>query len=153
MCYGKADFSACITLVFSVTWSFRNHSNVQIQCLKSIYSYYQCWKHLYLFKPWYSYLKFKRTCLFLNIVNVFFDKCNTFLPSKSINLFPKIHRIYTEYVWVVLHISDMVIQWHFCLHFRNFPLSEMNPDPRTSVWEAQFLLTDKLPLEAFDASR
>ncbi len=25
---GKSEFSAVITLVFSVTWSFRNHSNM-----------------------------------------------------------------------------------------------------------------------------
>ncbi len=29
-CDGKAEFSAAITPVFSVTWSFRNHSNIPI---------------------------------------------------------------------------------------------------------------------------
>ncbi len=33
-----------ITPVFSVTWSFRNHSNMLICCSRSIYDYYQCWK-------------------------------------------------------------------------------------------------------------
>ncbi len=27
-CYGKAVFSAAVTPVFSVTWSFRNHSDL-----------------------------------------------------------------------------------------------------------------------------
>jgi len=32
-----------ITPVFSVTWSFRNHSNMLISCSRNI-SHYQCWK-------------------------------------------------------------------------------------------------------------
>ncbi len=34
-CVGKAKFSAAITPVFSVTWSFRNHSNMLICCSKN----------------------------------------------------------------------------------------------------------------------
>ncbi len=33
-----------ITPVFSVTWSFRNQSNMLICCSRNIYYYYQCWK-------------------------------------------------------------------------------------------------------------
>ncbi len=48
-----------ITQVFSVTWSFRNHSNLLIWCSRNI-SYYQCWKHLccliFSDKWWYMYL-------------------------------------------------------------------------------------------------
>ncbi len=40
---GKAEFSAVITPVFSVTWSFRNHSNMLIWCSLNISYYYQCW--------------------------------------------------------------------------------------------------------------
>ncbi len=31
-CDGKAEFSAVVTPIFSVTWSFRNHSNMLICC-------------------------------------------------------------------------------------------------------------------------
>ncbi len=37
-----------ITPVFSVTWSFRNHSNMLICCSKNIFYCYQCLKHLKL---------------------------------------------------------------------------------------------------------
>jgi len=32
--------------VFSVTWSFRNLSNMLICCTRKISYYYQCWKQL-----------------------------------------------------------------------------------------------------------
>ncbi len=35
-CDDKAEFSAAITPVFSVTWCFRNHSNLQICCSSNI---------------------------------------------------------------------------------------------------------------------
>ncbi len=35
-----------ITQVFSVTWSFRNHSNMLICCSRNISSHYQYWKWL-----------------------------------------------------------------------------------------------------------
>jgi len=35
--------------VFSVTWSFRNHSNMMIWCFCYISDYYQCWK-----QPWHA---------------------------------------------------------------------------------------------------
>jgi len=38
----KADFLADITPVFSVTWSFRNHSDILIFCSRNISYYYQC---------------------------------------------------------------------------------------------------------------
>ncbi len=37
---------AAITPVFSVTWFFRNHSNMLIWSPKNIYFCYQCWKQL-----------------------------------------------------------------------------------------------------------
>jgi len=37
---GNAEFSAFLL----VTWSFRNHSDMLMCCLRNIY--YQCWKHL-----------------------------------------------------------------------------------------------------------
>ncbi len=39
----KADWIfSIISPVFSVTWSFRNHSNILMWCLTNIYCYYQC---------------------------------------------------------------------------------------------------------------
>ncbi len=38
--------SSIITPVFSVTWFFRNHSNILICCSRNISYYYQCWKQL-----------------------------------------------------------------------------------------------------------
>ncbi len=35
-CDGKGEFSAVITPVFSVTWSFRNHSNMLIWLLSML---------------------------------------------------------------------------------------------------------------------
>ncbi len=45
---------------FTVTWSFRNHSNLIIWCSRNIpYYYYQCWKEfccqIFLWKLWYIY--------------------------------------------------------------------------------------------------
>jgi len=51
----KAVFSA--SLVFSVTWSFRNHSNV-IWCSRNISYYCQCWKQLrFIFSLWYTFFQ------------------------------------------------------------------------------------------------
>ncbi len=56
-CVGKAEFSAAITSAFSVTWSFRNPSNMLICCSRNIY--YHCWKQLFclilLRKLWYNF--------------------------------------------------------------------------------------------------
>ncbi len=35
-----------ITPVFSVTWFYKNHSNMLICCSRNISYYYQCWKQL-----------------------------------------------------------------------------------------------------------
>ncbi len=55
--------------VFSVTWSFRNHSNMLILCSRNVY-YYHSWKQLCcLMFLWQKYLinrKFKRTALIRN---------------------------------------------------------------------------------------
>ncbi len=45
----KATFSKAIIPVFSVTWPFRNHSNMIICCSRNISDYYQYWKHLSCF--------------------------------------------------------------------------------------------------------
>ncbi len=101
-CDAKLNFSI-ITPVFSVTWSFRNHSYILIWCSRNI-SYYQCWKQLccfILWKPWYvlmlwSTVKFKITALIwnrnCNIIIVFtvtFDQHNISWLNKSNNFFTK----------------------------------------------------------------
>ncbi len=45
----KNRIFSVITSVFSVTWSFRNHSNMLIYCSRNISDYYQCWKQFLLF--------------------------------------------------------------------------------------------------------
>ncbi len=65
----KADFS--VPLVFSVTWPFRNHYNMQISCSKNISYYKQCWTvvlHTF-FQGFYILLiniKLKRTAFIWN---------------------------------------------------------------------------------------
>ncbi len=44
-CDGKAEFSAAITPVFSVTWSFRKHSNILICCSIMSSGYYYIVEH------------------------------------------------------------------------------------------------------------
>ncbi len=47
-CDAKQNF-IIITLNFSVTWSFRNQSNILICCSDMYYYYYQCYKQLCCF--------------------------------------------------------------------------------------------------------
>jgi len=39
-------YLSVITAVFSVRWSFRNHSNMLIWCSRNVSYYYQCWNQL-----------------------------------------------------------------------------------------------------------
>jgi len=56
--YHKSWIFSIITPVFSVTWSFRNQSNVMIWCSRNIF-YYQCWKQLCcLIFLWIFFLRF-----------------------------------------------------------------------------------------------
>ncbi len=90
-----------ITPVFSVTWSFRNHSNMLICCSRNISDYYQCWKQLCCFIFWWKpkCILFFRILwwiesskeqhlfeigIFCNIINAFtvtFDQFNASLMS------------------------------------------------------------------------
>ncbi len=94
-----------ITPVFSITWSFRNHSNMLICCSINISYYYQCWKQLccliLLVKPWYFVLSgffegtVQKNSLYLkqNVIHVFtitFDQFKASLLNKDINFFQKI---------------------------------------------------------------
>ncbi len=72
----KADWIfSIISPVFSVTWSFRNHSNILMWCLTNIYCYYQClillccliflWKPLRIFfQHCFMNRKFKRETIY-----------------------------------------------------------------------------------------
>ncbi len=62
-CDGKAEFSAAVTAVFSITWSFRNHTNTLIWCSRNI----SCWKQLCsIFTGFLINRKFKRTAFIWN---------------------------------------------------------------------------------------
>ncbi len=82
-CDSNAEYSVVITLVFSVTWSFRNHSNMLIWCKT--------------FLKTSVLLNLKKKSLFeieifCNIINVFtltFNQFSAFLLYKSINFFKK----------------------------------------------------------------
>ncbi len=90
---GKAEFFS-----FSVTWSFRNYSNMLIWCSRNI-SYYQCWKQLiyliFLCKLWYSlfqnrWIQSSKHHYFiwyinLNVKQLYcgFNKCNASLNKSN----------------------------------------------------------------------
>jgi len=86
-CNGKVTFSATISQVFSITWSFRNHSNMMIWCSRRISYYYQCWKVVLLnifeeiVRHFVDFMN--RTLLF----TVTFDQFNMTLLNKIIILF------------------------------------------------------------------
>ncbi len=73
-----------ITPVFSVTWSFRNHSNMLISCSRNISNSYQCWKwmccSIFLGNWYFFFLKKKvqeqhlyETEIFCDIINPFWS--------------------------------------------------------------------------------
>ncbi len=53
-----------ITPVFSVTWSFRNHSNILICCSRKITDYHQCWKRIYFPEFFYEW-KVQKNSIYL----------------------------------------------------------------------------------------
>ncbi len=77
-CDVEAEFSADITWVFSVTWSFRNHSTILICCSRDIS--FQCWKQFTCFicklvwpfclQNWWIYLKYCVTLFIHYILNI-----------------------------------------------------------------------------------
>ncbi len=105
-----------ITPVFSVTWSFRNDSNMLICCSVIInyywssnirpYYYYQDWKMFLLLHVlvkkirilWWIESSKENNCLKLNLCNilkvftVIFDRINAFLLNKSINVIQKMKK-------------------------------------------------------------
>ncbi len=98
---------------FSITWSFRNHSNMLIFCSRNIDYYYQCWKKLccliLLWKQFFFFLWWT-----FNIINVFtvsFDQFNTsFSWEKSMNFLKKKKKHFLNpNFWMVVymcHVTD-----------------------------------------------
>ncbi len=83
-------FSIIIT-VFSVTWSFRNHSNVLIYCLRNIpYYFFKNWSIVFRILWWVQKnsicLKYKYFVTFINVFTVTFDQWNVSLLNKSVLL-------------------------------------------------------------------
>ncbi len=100
-----------ITPVFSVTWSFRNHSNMLICCSSCInyywYSiinsgsyYYQCWKHILLLNIfvetmiyyfvqdliiWWIEQHLFEILIFCNIINAFTVPFNELIHASMLN--------------------------------------------------------------------
>ncbi len=66
-CDGKVEFSTAITAVFSVTWSFRNNSNIQSCCLRNIYHFLSMSKTLV--EKVILWKKFKRRVFIWNYVS------------------------------------------------------------------------------------
>ncbi len=99
----KTEFSAAITPVISVTWSFRNHYNILICCLRNISYYYQCWKQLccliFLWNP--DTLPFK---CFLVLYSPFF-----FLEI------PKRERVFEK--WIILNYQCLSPRISTYLHY------------------------------------
>ncbi len=82
-CKGKAEFSAAITPVFSVTRSFRNYFNLLIWCWRNI----SCWKQffclIFLWKSFYFFSGFFESCTIMHLLTATFDQ------FKCINFFLK----------------------------------------------------------------
>ncbi len=74
--YSKIEISSSITPVFSVTWSFWNHSNVLIWSSRNIY-------HYYYYQYWDFYFKsmlILSTCIFCRLKSSLEDKPHDKLP-------------------------------------------------------------------------
>ncbi len=90
------QFSAAITAVFSVTRSFRNHSNMLILCSRNILYYYQCSKQFV--QDFLMDGKFKKRLLEIDII-IFkcLQQLIASLLNKTFNVFSEIH---SEYILV-----------------------------------------------------
>ncbi len=85
-----------ITPVFGVTWSFRNHANMQIYCSRNSSYYYveNSYAQDYLMNRKFKITAFICYINFCNIINVFTDTFDEFLLNasllnKSISFFKK----------------------------------------------------------------
>ncbi len=126
-CDGKAEFSVVITPVFSVTWSFRNYSNMWNWCSRNISDYYQCWKQFTIFVEIIIY--WNRTPLehCINVFTITFDQFITSLLNKNITFFKK-----------NTHITDFILLsgslWH--LTSSHLPLFTSNLKDSSSSFTA-----------------
>ncbi len=106
----KAGFSIAHTSVFTVKWSFRNHSNMLILVLKKfilIINVENSWVNH--FRTFFLNRKFKRTaflwnrnvCIILNVFTGTFDQVNASLLNTNINFFKKV--LLTPNSWMVVY--------------------------------------------------
>ncbi len=120
---------------FSVTWSFRSHSNMLICSSRNIAYYYSCWKQLYclififLSKSWYIFVAYfdepniKKQHLFKieifwNIIIVFTFSLNPSLLYKKNN--KKYFTYFTHLFSTILYLSLFKSCHPFKIHIFSF---------------------------------
>ncbi len=101
---GQNIILSIITPVFSVTWSFRNHSNMLICCSYNIFYCYQCLKH---FKTYclcgnsdYIFNNNKKNCTQIWPYNIFFILFHCLVCGSSVQ-----HRLIS--CFTVCHIAEV----------------------------------------------
>ncbi len=120
-----------ITPVFSVTWFFRNHSNMMIYCcLRNIYFYYQCWKQLccliILWKLWFIFFfnilwwieSSKEQHLF--VIEIFCNIINDFTVTLvKVRVNRKFATVFTSVLWRTSEINRILNEENrgHCLFF------------------------------------
>ncbi len=119
-----------ITPVFSVTWFFRNHSNMMICCLRNIYFDYQCWKQLccliILWKLWFIFFfnilwwieSSKEQHLF--VIEIFCNIINDFTVTLvKVRVNRKFATVFTSVLWHTSEINRILNEENrgHCLFF------------------------------------
>ncbi len=103
-----------ITPVFSVTWSFRNHSNMLIWCSRNIWLIFKSVMLLNIFfvdtkihflgcfDEWNSVFEIEIFCNIINVFSVTFSEFNASLLKKTNNLIKKTMNLYKCYsnIWL-----------------------------------------------------
>ncbi len=111
-----------ITSVFSVTWSFRNHSNMLICYSRNIIiNAENSYSVTILWKPWYIFFRiiwWLESCIYLkqksfvNVSTVIFDQFNASLLNKCINCFQKSElKVHLEYLLHRWEIDVLLCHW------------------------------------------
>ncbi len=125
-CDGKAEFSAAITPVFSVTWSFRNHSKMLICC-------FQGWKqlcfliHTFSMVLWQTWGSKEQHVFKIEIFTVTFVKLNVYFLNTFVFSF-----ILTPSIWTVVYIYINILYIYF--------LNKKIAKPKITIWSQQAFL-------------
>jgi len=92
----SSDLFTIVSPVFSVTWYFRNNSNMLICCSRNR-SYYQCWKPLFLLN------------IFMETVIHFFQ--NSLMNRRLTVDFNALHRRRANCVLYVWSLTILLMQY------------------------------------------